>query len=62
MGEFGMGEGERITWETVNGPASGVIVGRHRLGWFVLLDNGKKSIVHPKSIIEDGIQGLAGTR
>lgn len=47
-----MEEGQKITWRTANGYASGVIVGKHRFGWKVNRDNGKMVIVHPKSIIK----------
>lgn len=46
-----MKEGDKASWKTVNGTRSGALVGKHRLGWIVRLDNGKIVIVHRKSII-----------
>ncbi len=46
--------GKKITWVSANGRRTGVITGAQRFGWFVRLDSGKKTIVHPKSIIEYG--------
>lgn len=51
MGKLAHMEGQRITWRSVHGTSSGVIVGKERFGWKVLLENGKYVIVHPKSII-----------
>ena len=41
-----MERGDRITWQTVNGTCSGVIVGEHAQGYLVRLDNGKYVIVN----------------
>ena len=46
-----MQEGDRASWKTANGIRTGVLVGKHPLGWIVRLDNGKIVIVHRKSII-----------
>ena len=49
-----MEEGRRrIEWRSANGPRSGIIIGKHKLGWKVMLDNGKMVIVHPNSIINN---------
>lgn len=51
-------KGQRVSWKTVHGISSGVIespITRKKdkmfLGYVVRLDNGKKVIVHPNSII-----------
>lgn len=53
-----MQEGRRVSWKAVNGIRSGIIIGRvtrkmgsEFLGYLVELDNKKRVIVHPESII-----------
>ena len=53
-----MEEGQVVTWHSVNRVQRGIIIGKlYRkkdnvfLGYLVQMENGKKSIVHPKSII-----------
>ena len=41
-----MEEGERISWDTVHGEASGIVESEAPLGWYVRLDNGKYVIVN----------------
>lgn len=45
-----MGKGDRITWKTLNGTCSGVIVDEDEFGFLVKLDNGKYLIINSKSI------------
>ena len=45
-----MKKGDRITWKTLNGTCSGVIVDEDESGFLVKLDNGKYLIVNSKSI------------
>lgn len=42
--------GDRVTWTAVNKPYSGVVTGKHTLGWKVRLDNGKYVIANEKSL------------
>ena len=48
---MGLNPGDRVTWETVNGPRTGIVEYKHTLGYLVRLDSGKCVIVHPRSII-----------
>ena len=41
---------KRISWRGLNKELSGTIVGEHKLGYLVQLDNGKYVVVHPDSI------------
>lgn len=43
--------GSTITWNTVNGPRSGVVVEEGPGGYYVLLKNGTYSLVSPESVI-----------
>ena len=45
-----MEKGDRITWKTLNGTCSGVIVDEDELGYLVKLDNGKYLIINSKTI------------
>ena len=52
--------GKTVSWKTVNGIRSGIIQTSITLkktnvflGYLVLLDNGKRVIVHPNSIISN---------
>lgn len=45
-----MKNGDNITWRTLNGTRSGVIVAENGSGYLVKLDNGKYVIVNQKSI------------
>ena len=47
--------GDHVTWETVNGPRTGIIEDKHTLGYLVRLDRGKCVIVHPNSLREGGV-------
>ena len=44
-------EGEKVMWYGINRIHRGVIVGRHKRGYIVQTETGKKVIVHPKSFI-----------
>ena len=46
-----MEEGQKVTWKTLNGYTSGIIVGSCEWGYFVELPNGRQTIVSPNSII-----------
>lgn len=50
-----MGVGDTITWETIHGPTSGVIIEKRNLGFLVRLINQKVTIVHKKSI-KNGVE------
>ena len=45
-----MGKGDRITWKTLNGTCSGVIVDEDESYFLIKLDNGKYLIINSKSI------------
>lgn len=47
---MGLAIGDRVTWETVNGPRSGIVEDKRTLGYLVRLDSGKCVIVNEKSI------------
>lgn len=58
MGRDEIRGGQRVSWKTVHGISSGIVespIVREKdntfLGYVVRLDNGKKVIVHPNSII-----------
>ncbi len=51
-------KGKAVSWKTVHGISTGTIIGQitrkkdnEFLGYLVELENGKRSIVHPKSFI-----------
>lgn len=46
------GIGVRIDWMTVNGPASGVVVGEHPCGWVARLDSGKDVVVYDYEVVQ----------
>ena len=48
---MGTKQNKRISWRTLNGIHSGVIVAEDELGYLVRLDNGKYVIVNQKSIL-----------
>jgi hypothetical protein len=47
-----MGIGERIGWMTVNGSASGVVVGEHPCGWMVRMESGKEVVVYDWEVVQ----------
>ena len=52
---MGLAIGDRVTWETVNGPSTGIVEDKRTLGYLVRLDSGKCVIVHPNSLREGGV-------